>query len=503
MHVVRLLLKTTTSDERELEKRFYAISHIHNVLVKHARTLIKRLRHDPDYTIYYREYTDLLKSAQTSDKARKKELSRLMNDIRISMGLYEYGFQKYIKVCASRYKKLISSQQVQKEASRVWTGVEKVLFSDGRELHFKKQENFHTIGGKSNLNGARFDPARFCVEWTGLHLPCVMPRKQDSVSYIAEALNDDISYCDIERKMFPNGWHYYVIIVLKGDAPRKYDHIKDDGITGIDIGVSTVAAVSQNTMHLNELAPECRKYNKQIDKLLYRMDISRRNSNPHRYNPDGTINKAIKGRWICSKTYIKNRQRLRSLYRQKAEYINQSHERLVNDLIKESTKFIVEDMTFKGLQRRSKKIQRSEKLSPVKSKHGTRMIAKYQRRKRFGRSLNNRAPAKFLMILERKATQYGGYLQKVDTRSFRASQYDHVDDTYTKVPLNQRIKKVGGHIIQRDLYSAFLLQHSNLNLKTVNRASCTSDFENFVAIHNDLINRMKAEHVTMKQCFGF
>ena len=61
------------------------------------------------------------------------------------------------KVCGKQFSKLLSSQQVQAEADRVWCGVERCLFGNGKELHFKKLMDFDTIGGKSNKNGARFD----------------------------------------------------------------------------------------------------------------------------------------------------------------------------------------------------------------------------------------------------------------------------------------------------------------------------------------------------------
>ena len=49
MHTVRLLLSTTEYDKQVLEKRFRAVSHIHNVLVKHARKCLKRLSCDKEY----------------------------------------------------------------------------------------------------------------------------------------------------------------------------------------------------------------------------------------------------------------------------------------------------------------------------------------------------------------------------------------------------------------------------------------------------------------------
>jgi len=49
MHTVRLLLATTKYDEQIINKRFHAVSHIHNVLVKHARKCLKKLSCDKEY----------------------------------------------------------------------------------------------------------------------------------------------------------------------------------------------------------------------------------------------------------------------------------------------------------------------------------------------------------------------------------------------------------------------------------------------------------------------
>ena len=50
----------------------------------------------------------------------------------------------------------------------------------------------------------------------------------------------------------------------------------------------------------------------------------------------------------------------------------------------------------------------------------------------------------FLAILKRKCLLQGGDVITADTKVVRASQYDHVTDSYKKVPLSCRIKTVGG-----------------------------------------------------------
>ena len=340
------------------------------------------------------------------------------------------------------------------------------------------------------------------VEWLGLDLKCRYPKDDP---YAAEALDADISYCDIKRMMFPNGWHYYVVLCLKGDAPHKLKAVgSPDNITGVDIGASTVAAASDNKVTLKELAPKCKDYNRQIEQLLRYLDRSRRLSNPNKYKGDGTIDKSNRDKWIYSKTYRKKQDKLKSLYRRKAAYIKQSHEHMINELLADSITFIVEDMSFKGLQRKSQKTERQDTAVDIRQKDGSvKQVHKYKRKKRFGRSLNNRAPASFVAILIRKAALYGGSVRKVSTKDFKASQYDHVTDSCTKAGLSVRDKYIGGHKVQRDLYSAFLLKCSCAGLNKPDRDKCIHGFERFLDQQNKLISAMKAENISMQQCFGF
>lgn len=506
MHTVRLLLDTTSYDEHIIDRRFHAISHIHNVLVKHAMRLLKKLSFDIEYQALRQQYgTFLKKSELTKDNETiKKQTSVKMREILNAYGLSEFAFQSYIKVSASQFRKLLSSQQVQKEATRVWKGVAEVLYGNGKEIGFKKFSQFNTIGGKTNTNGVKFTKNNngMSVRWLGLDIKCVLPRKSE---YIKESLDNKISYCEIERKMFPNGWHYYVIVYLKGDAPHKLKKVPGtENTTGLDIGVSTIAAVLDKSVMLAELAPKCSEYNKRISKILCSMDASRRAMSPNKYNADGTIKKGNHDKWVFSKTYMRNLRKLRSLYRQRSAYIKQSHREMINKLLDKSVYFIVEDMTFKGLASRAKETKRSDKTTEIKQKDGgVKTVNKFCRKKRFGRSMNNRAPALLLTLLSEKAAAYGGGVYKVDTKKFKASQFDHTTGEYTKHKLSEREKKIGGHIVQRDLYSAFLLKNANSTLDKPDVDKCKYEFDNFLRLQDEALASMKANGISMKQCFGF
>ena len=140
----------------------------------------------------------------------------------------------------------------------------------------------------------------------------------------------------------------------------------------------------------------------------------------------------------------------------------------------------------------------------VKQKDGTvKVIQKYKRKKRFGRSINRRAPARFLLELKRKAEAVGGVYAEVDTKEFKASQYNHVTDTYEKIPLSQREKEIGNRKVQRDLYSSFLIRNADLDFKHPDREKCEYEFEYFAKMQDQLILKMQESGLSMRQCFGF
>ena len=74
-------------------------------------------------------------------------------------------------------------------------------------------------------------------------------------------------------------------------------------------------------------------------------------------------------------------------------------------------------MNFRGLQKRAKNTTINEKTG------------KFNKKKRFGKSLGNKAPAMLLEIINRKLGYFDKQLIKIDTWSVKASQYNHADDS--------------------------------------------------------------------------
>ena len=177
--------------------------------------------------------------------------------------------------------------------------------------------------------------------------------------------------------MFPSGWRYYVQLVQEGIPPQKHETGK--GRVGIDIGTSTIAAVSKDGCILEELgdpasspAEEC---------LLQRkLDRSRRSMNPNNYKEDGSVKKGKKT-WKKSKTYQAVQNQLKSLRRQKAARLKQWQEAEANKIAAMGNKVFVETMDFKALQKRAKNTERQEQTSIVKQKDGTeKKVHKYKKK---------------------------------------------------------------------------------------------------------------------------
>jgi hypothetical protein len=133
-------------------------------------------------------------------------------------------------------------------------------------------------------------------------------------------------------------------------------------------------------------------------------------------------------------------------------------------------------MHFQGLQKRAKKT--------IKNKQG-----KFNKKKRFGKSILNKAPAMLIEIINRKLKYDGLSILKINTQKVKASQYNHFTNDYTKKDLKDRWNEDIN--IQRDLYSSFLIMNVNEDLETINKEKCFKTYDNFKTLHDKEINRLK------------
>ena len=327
--------------------------------------------------------------------------------------------------------------------------------------------------------------------------------------YQQEALKCGVKYCRITRKWVRNKWKYYAQLVLEGYPPVECDgngvmkHPVNQGRVGLDIGTQTLAISGNDICDLRVLAPSARAQAKsfvnEIARTQRAMDRSRRATNPQYFNSNGTIKRLKrqhgqkqKRKWKYSKRYYRLRAKLRNLYRKLADIRKMEHNILANELLAYGNEFVVEDMNYKALQKRSKETKINAKTGRAHTK------------KRFGKSLSRCAPAKFITILTNKAVRNGGSVIKVDTFEAKASQFDHTDESYTKKKLSERMAHLSsGEVVQRDLYSAFLLEHIDTETLKYDIEALKAAFPAFLMMHENTKKRLQEAESYLPASVGF
>jgi hypothetical protein len=307
----------------------------------------------------------------------------------------------------------------------------------------------------------------------------IAPKAGDEYAHLA--LMDRTKYVRILKREVRDKERYFVQLIQEGYPPTKRNRkIADDDTKriGIDIGSSTIAISSENSVELRELAPECNVDEKELRCIQRKMDRSKRATNPDHFNDNGTVKKG-KLIWNYSNRYKKLRRKRKERYRKIATQRKMSHEKLANDILALGSDVRVETMRFHSLQKRAKKTTRNKRNG------------KMNRKKRFGKSIANHAPAMLLTIVDRKLGYQGRSIKKIDTFSIKASQFNHLTGEYHKKQLSDRWNDFGECRIQRDLYSAFLIGNTNESLHSVDVDLCKAGWDRFVELHNREIARLK------------
>lgn len=469
-YVLTLKLKTEPWQEHILEKRFEIGRQLYNACLRELLKRYKKLQND-------KNYRTLIKQEKT------KERNKLLNNLHKEYGLNEYAMHSFVKPMQQHFKKNIDSFTAQKIATRAWQAIEKLIFGNAEKVKFKKYNEMNSLEGKSNNTGIRFKNNK--LQWNGLNISVII-KKNDIYAHMA--LQDRIKYCRIVRKLIRGKIKYYLQLILKGVPPKKINpktgeikHSRNEGKVGIDIGTQTIAICSEKEVKLLELAPSVNNIEQEKRILQRKLDRQRRANNPHKYNEDRTIKKNNKENWVWSKNYIKTKNKLVELQRKLAEKRKQDHNKLANWILSLGDDIKVETMNYKALQARAKETTMNEKTG------------RYNRKKRFGKSIANKAPSMFLTILDRKLSYDGKKLKFVDTFSVKASQYNHFIGEYNKKKLSERWNDFGDFKIQRDLYSAFLIMNVKDNLKEIDREKCFTTFDRFKKLHDLEIERLKLD----------
>ena len=473
-YTIELPLQIPIWQQHRLEKKFKIARNVYNSCLGEALKRHKRVKADKEYRTLLRE----LKS-----KERDKQLS----DIRFAYGFSEYGLHDFVKLVQRKFKENIGSFEAQKLATRAFKAVEKLHFGKAKKVHFKVLGDDISIENKSNTTGLRYadgnilwgdKPTKKNPKPKNWLCMLVAPKNNDNYAHLA--LMDRTKYVRILKREIRGKVRYFAQLIQEGYPPIKRNRkIANDETkrVGIDIGSSTIAISSKNRVELRELAPECKIDEAEMRRIQRKMDRSKRATNPNNFYENGTVKKGTRT-WNFSNRYRKLVKERKESYRKIAAQRKMSHEKLANDLLVLGSDIRVEMMRFQSLQKRAKKTTRNKKNGKI------------NRKKRFGKSIANRAPAMLIDIIDRKLGYQQRSIKKIDTYATKASQFNHLTGEYTKKQLEERWNDFGKFRIQRDLYSAFLIENTTETFNSVDVGLCNIQWDNFVELHNREITRL-------------
>ncbi len=425
-YILKARLAINDEQYKELNKLMGIYCHIQNVMIKHAKNCIANLERDKAY------------QATRGYKLSKEEIT-LCNKLMDKYQLDKYMFHKYISKQTKLFKGKVNSHVVQKISDRVWSAVEKYLFYNGEEIHFKQRRKFSSFVNKNNETDIVYKNGM--IKINDMYLPVVIRNKdillKDSLK------NNQIKYCQIVRKWHKHKYRYYVYFSFKGNSANKY--ITQNDTVGIDIGPSTIAVDSNSDTFICELGQGINTIERELFILNRHLDRQRRSNNPDNYNEDGTVKKGKK-KWYKSKQMRITEDKIKMLYQKRANKLEYSHNILAKYILSLGNKIIIEDMNWAALAKKAKKTEKNDK-------------GRFKKKKRFGKSIANHAPQKLISLLITKAKACEAEVIQVDCFKTCATQYKHTTGEFIKHSLQERTFNLGNDKIQRDLHSAFNLRH--------------------------------------------
>ena len=115
------------------------------------------------------------------------------------------------------------------------------------------------------------------MHWNGLTLPLRLDRK-DKRGWQAQAMACRTKYVRILHRTVKGRVRWFCQLVQEGTAPQI--HETEEGVVGLDVGPSTIAAVSSANATLEQFCPAVVQPWQESRRLQRALDRSRRANNP-------------------------------------------------------------------------------------------------------------------------------------------------------------------------------------------------------------------------------
>ena len=231
----------------------------------------------------------------------------------------------------------------------------------------------------------------------------------------------------------------------------------------MDASTFAHAFVSEKEALIITPSPSMDKLAEKIADIQTQMDKIFRKANKDWFDEKGRFRRpkdmAIRSKGLDRpKEYLRLRWRIRLAWQRYRDTRKAEFNRVANLLVGKARVFVMEDMQYKGMQKRG----HHEVTVTHKREDGTvAATTETQSFRRFGRSMVKASPGLFFGILEQKVLAAGGTFIRVNPADIKASQYNPLTGECVKHGLDERVINVAeGIYVQRDLLAAYILMHA-------------------------------------------
>jgi|SRR5271157_2188547 len=417
--VCELPLTVTPADELELSIRLDCARMVYNACLGESLKRLERLRGTEAYQAARR----MPKGAKNSPAAQARRAAFCAANEQA--GFREYDLHAYATQFSHAWLgEHLDSNTVQKAATRAFLAVQQYAIGKRGKPRFRGRGWFDSVEGKTNASGILW--RENAVRWLGLELPAII-NPEDEV--LAHGLSSEVKFVRLVRRKLNGRVRFYAQLICAGQPYRKDRHPLGQGVVGLDIGPSTIAMVSASEASLERFCDELQNRQKEIRRMQRKLDRQRRANNPDNYNANGTV-KPGRLEWHYSRRYVRTRAHLAELHRKQAAHRKSLHGSMVNRILAQGDVIKWEKLSYCAFQRK------------------------------YGRSVNFRAPGTFVNQLRRKAGNAGAEVDEFPTATTCLSQIC-VCGAKEKKPLSQRwhVCACGVGPVQRDLFSAWLARY--------------------------------------------
>ena len=512
-HTVEIELEVSEHDHWKLQNINEHLRIIRNTVLGVLLKNYNQMTRTKEYKNTLKSYTKVNNLKETKAvKAQKQSLKKKFEELRDKFDVTFNYARKYGEFLRSTKYNLPDAVTTLSVCEMAWDSLEGLLYRKSKKVKFYKRDEFITFQGKQANRSIILKEG--LVSFAKMKLPLIVKKNdlfiKETLSHINEYKNNSalIDSKNIENylnedplistyrvrnnrivcKEIRGKVRYYLQVVLEGmpvvkrNRDGSFRHTYGVGRLGGDIGSQSLAIFSENKAILQNFAERAEKTFKEERKvhLLQRsLDRSRRIANPNNFDSLGRIKKGPK-RWNFSNRYKNIKAKLKDLQRKTAANREYAHNEDINELRSLGNELIIETMDIRSLQKKAKETTVNEKTG------------KFNKKKRFGKSILNRSPGYFIAQAKERFAATGGIVKEVNTWSFKASQYDHVLDDTNKKGLSARWHILPDNTkLQRDLYASFLLYCSKADSQTPDKNLCDVHYPNFKTLHDHCIKELK------------